>query len=66
MTDTGIEGQLIPPEPGVVRLLTVTGPGTETTADEVGCFAFPTQRGQPIRLECTLDGDRIITDWITT
>jgi hypothetical protein len=65
VSDSGIEGQLIPPEPGVVRLVGVAGPLAETTADEVGCFTFPTGRQGPIRIECEVDGHRVATEWIT-
>lgn len=64
VSDAGIEGQLIPPEPGTVRLLDATGPVAETTADEVGCFSFPAGRRGPIRIECSVDGRRIATEWI--
>ena len=67
LSDTGIEGQLIPPEPGHVRLLDATGPIAETTADQVGCFTFPAGRRGPIRIECSVgDGRRFATEWITT
>ena len=66
LSDAGIEGQLIPPEPGQVRLLDATGPVAETTADEVGCFTFPPGRHGPIRIECAVAGRRIATEWITT
>ena len=65
LSDTGIEGQLIPPEPGQVLLLDATGPVAETTADEVGCFSFPAGRRGPIRIECVVAGRRIATEWIS-
>jgi hypothetical protein len=65
LSDTGIEGQLIPPEAGRVRLLDATGPVAETTADEVGCFSFPAGRRGPIRIECAVGGRRLATEWIT-
>jgi hypothetical protein len=66
LSDHGIEGQLIPPEPGRVRLLDATGPIAQTTADEVGCFTFPAARRGPLRLECeTGDGRRLATEWIS-
>jgi hypothetical protein len=65
LSDTGIEGQLIPPEPGQVWLLDATGPIAETTADEVGCFSFPAGRHGPIRIECLVAGRRIATEWIS-
>ncbi|GGL04068.1 hypothetical protein [Mangrovihabitans endophyticus] len=63
LSDEGIEGQLIPPGPGTVRLLDATGPVAETSADDVGCFALP-QRDGPIRIECVVDGRRLATEWI--
>jgi hypothetical protein len=65
LSDHGIEGQLIPPEPGEVRLINEAGLVTETTADEVGCFTFPVRRTGPIRIECQVSGRRIATEWIT-
>jgi pimeloyl-ACP methyl ester carboxylesterase len=65
LSDLGLEGQLIPPEPGRVWLLDATGPIAETVADEVGCFRFPAARRGPIRLECEApDGRRLATEWI--
>jgi hypothetical protein len=66
VSDAGIEGQLIPPEPGKVTLLDATGPVAETTADEVGCFSFPASRRGPIRIECAVAGRRLATEWIST
>jgi len=66
VSDAGIEGQLIPPEPGRVVLLDATGPVAETTADEVGCFSFPASRHGPIRIECAVAGRRLATEWIST
>ena len=65
LSDNGIEGQLIPPGPGEVRLLDAAGPVAETTADEVGCFCFPAARTGPIRIECSVDGRRVATEWIS-
>ena len=62
--DAGIEGQLVPPQPGTVRLLTADGAADETTADEVGCFAFPAARRGPIRIECTTPAGTVATEWI--
>jgi hypothetical protein len=65
LSDAGIEGQLIPPEPGVVRLLTVAGLDAQTTADEVGCFSFTHRHRGPIRIEGTLAAGTFATQWIT-
>ncbi|HEY2574973.1 MAG TPA: hypothetical protein VGI74_01570 [Streptosporangiaceae bacterium] len=63
--DAGISGQLIPPQPGQVTLVTAAGPQATTVADEVGCFAFPAGPSGPLRLECHLDTDRFVTEWVT-
>jgi hypothetical protein len=63
--DAGIFGQLIPPQPGQVTLVTAAGPQATTLADEVGCFAFPAGTSGPLRLECHLDTDRFVTEWVT-
>ena len=65
LSDAGIEGQLIPPEPGQVRLFTEAGLIAEATADEVGCFRLPSSRPGPIRIECQVAGRQIATEWIT-
>jgi hypothetical protein len=78
LTGAGIEGQLIPPEPGQVRLLTATGAPVTTTADGAGCFAFPAtaqqnlpraagpaRRRGPFRIEGSLAAGRFATQWIT-
>jgi hypothetical protein len=65
LTETGIEGQLIPPEPGEVRLTPAAGTPLTTTADDVGCFTFPARRRGPIRIEGSLAGGRFATQWIS-
>lgn len=63
--EAGIVGQLIPPRPGQVTLLTADGPQATTQADEVGCFAFPAPGSGAMRLDCRLGADHFITDWVT-
>lgn len=64
--DGGIEGQLVPPQPGTVRLQTASGTSVETTADEVGCFHFALPHRVPVRIECAVGDDRLLTEWIVT
>jgi hypothetical protein len=64
LSDSGIEGQFVPPSQGLVRLFTVTGPHCVTTVDEVGCFAFPPPPRGPIRLECAVTSGTFFTEWI--
>lgn len=63
--EAGISGQLVPPQSGQITLVTAAGPQATTQADEVGCFAFPAGPPGPLRLECHLDADRFVTDWVT-
>jgi hypothetical protein len=65
VSDNGIEGQFIPPRPGMIRLCTVAGTQVETTVDEVGCFSFPPPPRGPIRLECATAGGTLLTEWIS-
>jgi hypothetical protein len=65
LSDTGIEGQIVPPGQGVVTLMTPSGTNASTETDEVGCFAFPAVLRGPIRLECALEARRFTTEWIT-
>jgi hypothetical protein len=62
--EAGIVGQLMPPRPGVVTLVTAAGPQATAQADEVGCFNFPPPTSGPLRLDCRVGDDHFITDWI--
>ncbi len=61
----GIVGQLTPPQPGQITLVTTSGQDMTTQADEVGCFAFPPPPAGSLRLDCRLGDDRFITEWVT-
>jgi hypothetical protein len=63
--EAGITGLLTPPQPAQVTLMTVDGAQATTRADEVGCFTFPPPGPGPLRIECRLDADRFITEWVT-
>ena len=60
--DNGIVGQLIPPQPGQVTLVTSDGPHAAAQADEVGCFTLPLPPPGPMRLDCELNGNRFVTE----
>jgi hypothetical protein len=64
-SEAGIEGQLVPPVPGTVTLMTPGGAHSTVTADDIGCFAFPGKLRGPLRLQCTVDGASFATEWIT-
>jgi hypothetical protein len=65
LSDGRIEGQLIPPVPGRVTLMTSAGPHATVDADMVGCFAFRSPPRGPMRLDCSTREGRFVTEWVT-
>jgi hypothetical protein len=65
LADTGIEGQLIPPQAGTVQLMTAEGTFATAIADEVGCFSLPSPPRGAMRLNCSTDAGRFTTEWVT-
>jgi len=63
--DAGIVGQLTPPGPARVTLVTPDGPQAAADADEVGFFSLPAPLSGPIRLDCQRGGERFLTEWTT-
>lgn len=63
--EAGIVGQLSPPQPGHVTLMTTDGPQGTVEADEVGCFTFPPPPAGSLRLDCRMGAERFITEWVT-
>jgi hypothetical protein len=61
--EAGLVGQLTPPGPGRVTLMTPDGPQASTHVDEVGCFTLPPPPSGPIRLDCQVGADRFVTEW---
>ena len=63
--DSSIEGQLIPPQPGEITLVTVDGSVASATAVDVGCFTLPASPRVPMRLQCATGTGRLTTEWVT-
>jgi hypothetical protein len=61
----GIVGQLTPPGPARVTLVTPDGPQAAADADEIGCFTLPAPPPGPMRLDCQRGSDRFLTEWTT-
>ena len=61
--EDGIVGQLTPPGPARVTLVTADGPQAAADADEVGCFTLPPPRPGPMRLDCQRGSERFLTEW---
>jgi hypothetical protein len=57
--DVGIVGQLTPPGPARVTLVTPDGPQAAADADEVGCFSLPAPPSGPMRLDCQRGGEPV-------
>ncbi len=64
--DDGIVGQLTPPGPARVTLVTPDGPQAAADADEVGCFSLPAPPPGPMRLDCQRGSEHFLTEWTTT
>ena len=61
--EDGIVGQLTPPGPARVTLVTTDGPQAAADADEVGCFTLPAPPPGPMRLDCQRGTERFLTEW---
>ena len=59
-----IVGQLIPPQPSQVTVITPEGTFAETDADNMGCFRIPRPTGGPVRVRCATAATSLATDWI--
>jgi hypothetical protein len=59
-------GQVMPPRAGTLEVQTSTGTSTETTVDEIGCFAVEPIPASPFRLRFrAVDGTDVLTGWVT-
>jgi hypothetical protein len=58
-------GQIVPPQPGTIKIQHRDSPETEVTADEIGCFSIHPIPSGPFRLHCrTAAGLDAFTGWI--
>jgi hypothetical protein len=64
LSRAGIDGRLVPPAPGQIRLFNEAGPIAETAADDIGRFTFPAGHSGPIQIGCTVAGRHVTTGWI--
>jgi hypothetical protein len=66
VTEDCLLGQVIPPRAGTLEAQTGAGASTETTVDEIGCFAVDPTPASPFRLRFrAVDGTDVLTGWIT-
>ena len=64
VTGDGVEGQLIPAQPGHVVLRRPDGDGGGVDTDEVGYFRLGSHPEGPVRLVCTSAGGTCVTQWL--
>jgi len=66
VTEDCLLGQVIPPGAGTLEAQTGAGASTETTVDEIGCFAVEPIPASPFRLRFLgADGIDVLTGWVT-
>jgi hypothetical protein len=66
VTEDCLLGQVIPPRAGTLEAQTRAGVSTETTVDEIGCFAVDPIPASPFRLRFRApDGTNVLTGWVT-
>ena len=66
VTEDCLLGWVIPSRAGTLEAQTGAGASTETTVDEIGCFAVDPTPASPFRLRFrAADGTDVLTGWIT-
>ena len=66
VTEDCLLGWVIPSRAGTLEAQTGAGASTETTVDEIGCFAVDPTPASPFRLRFrAVDGTDVLTGWIT-
>jgi hypothetical protein len=64
LTETAVEGQLIPAQPGRVTLRTPEGDLASATTDEVGYFRLEVRPAGPVQLVCEAAAGGCVTEWL--
>jgi len=66
VTDGGLLGQVVPPEPAVVEVQVQDGTTSQVVADRLGCFTVHPVPRVPFRLRCRV-GTRVdvLTGWLS-
>jgi hypothetical protein len=65
VTEDFLLGQVTPPRAGTLEAQTTAGASTETTVDEIGCFAVDPIPAGPFRLRFrAADGTDVLTGWV--
>ncbi|MFI0503720.1 hypothetical protein ACH3WN_12815 [Streptomyces albogriseolus] len=66
VTEEGLIGQVLPPAPARVEILTGPRPATTTTADDMGRFTATVTPSGPFALRLHTSDEVVMTEWLRT
>lgn len=64
VTQDGLMGQVLPPQPARIEVLGGPRPGSPLTADDLGRFTADTPPSGPFALRLRTDADVVVTQWL--
>ena len=64
LTEEGLIGQVLPPAPARIDLLTASGPATPLTTDDMGRFTGDAPPAGPVALRLRTGGAVVVTEWL--
>ncbi|WP_375141692.1 hypothetical protein [Streptomyces sp.] len=64
VTQDGLMGQVLPPQPARIEVLGGPRPGSPLTADDLGRFSADTPPSGPFALRLRTDADVVVTQWL--
>ncbi|MFP5346145.1 MAG: hypothetical protein ACLGIA_03850 [Actinomycetes bacterium] len=59
-----ILGQLVPPRPAEITVVSLSGESASATADEAGCFTAAVPGDGPFRVRSTSGPTTLLADWV--
>jgi hypothetical protein len=65
VTEDCLLGWVIPARAGTLEAQNGAGASTQTTVNEIGCFAVDPIPASPFRLRFRADGTDVLTGWVT-
>ncbi|WP_031112931.1 hypothetical protein [Streptomyces sp. NRRL WC-3641] len=64
VTEDGLMGQVLPPQPARIEVLGGPRPGSPLTADDLGRFTGDVPPAGPFALRLRTGGDVVVTEWL--
>ncbi|MGQ5229237.1 hypothetical protein ACW69C_20815 [Streptomyces sp. MN3] len=64
LTEDGLIGQVLPPGPAHIEVLTGSRPSTTATADDMGRFTAPVTPSGPFALRLHTTDETVMTEWL--